>query len=110
MISYEEGDKMSIEDIKRFCDLRRVRRLNKTKLFLLEQEGDIILSKNDKGDIIIAAVVQDGFVVELLADNYKINEDDLISFYQKHNLTFDHHPDISLRRYRRRDKHAEKLS
>lgn len=101
---------MSIEDIKRFCDLRRVRRLVQSKLFLLEQEGNIVLSKDDKGNVIIAAVVQDGFVVELLVNNHKINEDDLISFYQKHNLTFDHHPDISLRRYRRRDKHAGKLS
>lgn len=101
---------MSIEDIKRFCDLRRVRRLVQSKLFLLEQEGNIVLSKDDKGNVIIAAVVQDGFVVELLVNNHKINEDDLISFYQEHNLTFDHHPDISLRRYRRRDKHAGKLS
>lgn len=91
---------MQIDDIKKLCNLRRVVRItNKTKALI--NDNDYVVSQKDDGHVKIAALIKDGFVVELLVDNYNITEEDIMSFYHDNGLTFKPHPDSSLRTYRR---------
>ena len=49
---------------------------------------------------LIAALIKDDYVVELLVDNKNLTLEDIDRFYAMHSLVREPHPDITLRKYR----------
>lgn len=49
---------------------------------------------------LIAALIKNNYIVELLVDNKNLTVEDIDRFYAIHNLVREPHPDITLRKYR----------
>ena len=89
---------MKIQELERYCHIRRVKRLLSTKLEDIPKT--MVVMKDADNRVLIAATVKDRHVVEMLTDNKNLTVTDLDLFYKTHGLIREPHPDINLRKYR----------